>query len=195
MKILDADIETSAAGREGWPEADLPEVAFLGRSNVGKSSLLNALVGRRKLARTSSTPGKTRLLHFFRVRREHDTLRLVDLPGYGFARVAKREQARWGPMIEGYLADRGVLRAVVLLQDARRDPRDEDLDLLAWLAEHEIPAIVALTKVDKLKASERTRTLRTLKEALPVQADWLVATSARTGAGIETLWQRLDTLL
>ncbi len=195
VKILSADIVASAVDPSGWPPPDLPEVAVMGRSNVGKSSLLNKLVARRQLARTSGTPGKTRLLHFFEVGLPGTRLRLVDLPGYGYAKVSQQERRRWRRMIEAYLGERENLRAALLLQDVRRDPGEDELDLIAWLAEREIPVVVALTKLDKLKAKEKTKRLRALAEALPVQADWRIETSAKTGAGVERLWQVLLTLL
>jgi len=195
VKILSAEIVASAAGPEGFPGGGLPEVAVMGRSNVGKSSLLNRLAARRKLARTSSTPGKTRLLHFFRIRRPEVELLLVDLPGYGYAQVSKAERRQWRRLIEGYLQGRQPLRAAVLLQDVRRDPGEDEILLLAWLAEREVPALVALTKVDKLKPSERVRRLRAVRASLPVQADWMIETSAQTGQGVDALWRAIDTLL
>jgi GTP-binding protein len=195
LKILSAEIVATAAGPEGFPPGELPEVAFLGRSNVGKSSLLNRLVARKKLARTSRTPGKTRLLHFYRVERPGRELLLVDLPGYGYAKAAKRERALWKGLIEGYLERREALRAAVLLQDLRRDPSEDETLLIDWLAEREIPALLAFTKIDKLKPSQRAARLRAVGASLPVQADWAVPTSARTGEGIDELWRLIDTLL
>jgi len=195
LKILDARIVATAAGPEGFPAAGLPEVAFLGRSNVGKSSLLNRLLARKQLARTSRTPGKTRLLHFYRADRPGRELILVDLPGYGYAKAAKSERRRWKGLIEGYLEGREVLRAAVLLQDIRRDPSEDETLLLDWLAQRQIPALVAFTKIDKLKPAKRAERLRALGTGFPVQADWMVPTSARTGAGIEQLWRAIDTLL
>jgi GTP-binding protein len=195
LKIISARIVATAAGPEGLPAGGLPEVAFLGRSNVGKSSLLNRLMARKQLARTSRTPGKTRLLHFYRVDRPGRELLLVDLPGYGYAKAAKSERGRWKGLVEGYLQGRRVLRAAVLLQDIRRDPSEDETLLLGWLAERQIPALVAFTKIDKLKPAQRAARLRALGAGFPVQADWMVATSARTGAGIEELWRVIDTLL
>jgi GTP-binding protein len=195
LKILSARIVATAAGPEGFPVGGLPEVAFLGRSNVGKSSLLNRLAARKRLARTSRTPGKTRLVHFYRVDRPESELILVDLPGYGYAKVAKSEREGWQGLVEGYLEGRQALRAAVLLQDLRRDAGEDETLLLRWLAEREIPALVAFTKIDKLKPVTRGARLHVLRGSLAVQADWMVATSARTGAGIEDLWRAIDTLL
>jgi GTP-binding protein len=195
LKILSARIVATAAGPEGFPPQELPEVALLGRSNVGKSSLLNRLVARKQLARTSRTPGKTRLLHFYRVERPGGELLLVDLPGYGYAKTARSERASWKGLIEGYLEGRATLRAAVLLQDLRRDPSEDETLLIDWLAGREIPALVALTKIDKLKPTRRAARLDVVGAGLPVQADWVIPTSARTGEGIDQLWRAIDTLL
>ncbi|MDJ0868394.1 MAG: ribosome biogenesis GTP-binding protein YihA/YsxC [Myxococcota bacterium] len=195
MRVRDARIEATAAGPSGFPPPDVPEVAFLGRSNVGKSSLLNALVGRRQLARTSGTPGKTRLIHFYRVERGSDSLRLVDLPGYGYARVSKRERAGWQGLVESYLDGRSALRAAVLLQDLRRDPGEDETLLLAWLAERGVPALVALTKCDKLKRGARGQRVAALRRELPLAPERVVETSAAKREGIEALWKVLDGFL
>jgi len=195
MKVRRAEVLATAAGPEGYPPEDLPEVAVLGRSNVGKSSLLNRLVGRKKLAYTSSTPGKTRLLHFYRVERPHRDLVLVDLPGYGYAQVSRRERERWAPMIESYLEARRALRGCLLLQDLRRDPGDAELDLLAWLAERARPCVLVLTKADKLKPNARRARIAELGRAVDLPAGRIVATSAQSGAGIDALWKAIDALL
>src|SRR4051812_3446553 len=136
------------AEKEGWrPESSLPEIAFAGRSNVGKSSLLNTLVRRKSFARVSRTPGRTREINFFRI---NNGFVLVDLPGYGYARVSKEKKAEWKPLIESYLRRTTQLRGIVLLLDIRRDPSDDDRAMLDFLAETEVPTIVALTKTDKL---------------------------------------------
>ena len=194
-RILDARIVATAAGPEGFPRDGLPEIAFLGRSNVGKSSLLNKLVGRKKLARTSSTPGKTRLVHFFEARRSEDSLLLVDLPGYGYAKVSRQERRTWKKLVEGYLAGREPLRVAVLLQDVRRDPRADETDLLAWLGERGVPVLVAVTKCDKLGRAKRAARLGEIGRALELPETALVPTSASQGLGIPELWEALDSVL
>jgi GTP-binding protein len=192
-KILAAELVTSASAPAGFPAEGAPEVALLGRSNVGKSSLLNRLVARRSLARTSKTPGRTRLVNFFRVLRPEGELRLVDLPGYGFARVSQAERRAWQALVEGYLAERPSLRLALLLHDVRRDPGADEGDLLPWLAARGIPVLGVLTKVDRLSARERAARLRFFREqglGLP----W-IATSARTGAGRAELWAAIDAAL
>jgi GTP-binding protein len=189
VKILRADLLISCAKARDFPDTPLPEVAFLGRSNVGKSSLLNKLVGRKKLARTSSTPGKTRLIHFFEIATGKRELLLVDLPGYGWAKVSRKERESWGKMVEGYLEGREPLRAAILLQDLRRDFSEDETLLLEWLSEREIPSIVALTKVDKLKPMRRKARIAALKKQLGTLPCPIVATSSASGIGMDDLWR------
>lgn len=190
-----AEWMAAASDPGGFPPPGAPEVALLGRSNVGKSSLLNRLVSRKRLARTSATPGKTRLLHWYRVVRQDDELWLVDLPGYGYAKVAREERAHWRPLVESYLGARSTLRAAVLLQDVRRDWSDDETLLCEWLAEREVPVIVALTKCDKLKPMRRAQRVRALREATGLPEASVVATSAQTGLGLKALWSAIDALL
>jgi GTP-binding protein len=190
--VQTAELLTSAAQASGFPAPEAPEVAFLGRSNVGKSSLLNALVGRKALARTSSTPGKTRLLNWFRVVRGGRETWFVDLPGYGYAKVAKRERAQWKAWIEAYLGDRETLCLAVLLQDLRRDPTEDETLLLQWLAERQVPTVVALTKCDKLKPMRRAERVRLLRTSPELPAGQIVATSAQSGLGIPELWAAIE---
>jgi len=164
----------------------LPQVAVVGRSNVGKSSLINALLGRKRLARVSKTPGRTREIHFYEV---DERLCLVDLPGYGFASVPAEVRQRWTPLIESYLSTSPGLVGVVLLLDARRGPSQDDRGMIDQLARLGTPTLFALTKVDKLSRSERHRATRSIQETLELPGDQVVATSAVSGEGTETLWK------
>ncbi len=167
--------------RGGWrPPSDLPEIAFAGRSNVGKSSLLNTLVRRKSFARVSRTPGRTREINFFRV---NNGFVLVDLPGYGYARISKEKKSEWRPLIEAYLKRTSQLRGIVLLLDIRREPTDDDRAMLDFLAEVEVPTIVALTKTDKLSKSAAETRAAEISRALALDADQVIPFSAMTGAG------------
>ncbi len=188
MKITSAEFVTTATGRSGWPAAGLPEAAFLGRSNVGKSSLLNCLVNRRGLARTSSTPGRTREINFFRVNQKWS---FADLPGYGYAKVSREMRNNWQAMVEDYLTGRKQLKAAVLIQDLRRPPGPEERDLLAWLSGRGIPFLLVATKADKLGRSERHRALLALGQGLGLGPDQITPLSATTREGRDELWKRL----
>ena len=169
----------------GWrPEAKWPEVAFAGRSNVGKSSLLNQLVRRKRLARVSNTPGRTREVNFFLV---NDRFVLVDLPGYGYARISKERRAEWKPLIKGYLRTSTELRGIVQLLDVRHDPTSDDRQMIAFLASIGIPTLFALTKTDKLGASQRKTRIAALTEELSVSEDQVIPFSAVTGEGRDEL--------
>lgn len=177
----------------GWrPEHSLPEVAFAGRSNVGKSSLINKLVRRKKLARVSNTPGRTREVNFFQV---NDQFVLVDLPGYGYARVSKDTRAAWRPLIEGVLRGSPGLRGIVLLLDARHEPSPEDLQMLEFLAELGTPAIIVVTKVDKLTKSARDARLASLAAQAGIEADQMIPFSAVTGEGRDELAEAVVALV
>ena len=169
----------------GWrPDATLPEVAFAGRSNVGKSSLLNRLVGRRALARVSHTPGRTREVNFFRV---NDAFVIADLPGYGYARISKERKAAWRPLIEGYLSGSPQLRGVVLLIDMRHDPTDDDHAMRDYLGDLGAPTLIALTKADKLSKQQVADRRAALARDLGVTDDQVVTTSADKGLGRDEL--------
>lgn len=191
MKILSAELVASAPRVDKLVASGLPEIAFLGRSNVGKSSLLNALARRKKLARTSSTPGKTRELVLFRLETDAGVLGFVDLPGYGWAQVAKRERASWQKLAEGYLEGRKELRLAILLQDVRRDFGEDERLLVAWLAERGIPTRVVITKTDKLKSMKRRERIRALADEIGPHAAAPIATSSESGAGLAELWGTL----
>ena len=181
------------ASATGWkPVSELPEIAFSGRSNVGKSSLLNALVRRKSLARVSSTPGKTREINFFRV---NDAFHLVDLPGYGYARVSKEARNAWRPLIEGYLSTSEHLRGVVQLIDSRHPPSDDDHRMMRFLGSLGVPTIVVATKVDKLKRAEREPMLAGLSAQLGVDDDQLIPFSAHTREGRDDLAQAIVSVL
>lgn len=193
LVIRDVEFLGGMAGTGAWrPAPELPEIAFAGRSNVGKSSLLNRLVGHKKLARVSNTPGRTREVNFFRI---NDAFVIADLPGYGYARVAREQRREWKPLIEGYLADSPMLRGVVLLVDARHDPSTDDLLMREWLGELGAPTLVALTKTDKLRASEVAAREQALARALDVGEDQVVATSAESGKGRDDLAAAVMALL
>ena len=193
VKIRSAEMLTAASKASQFPAPGAPEIAFLGRSNVGKSSLLNKLVARKQLARTSSTPGKTRLVHWYAVERTAGpVVWLVDLPGYGYAKVSKREREQWKELIESYLAQRPTLRAAVLLQDLRRKISEDETLLLEWLAERQVPSLLAITKTDKLKPMRRKQAIAALKRSVDLPRGRILPTSAETGAGIPELWQTLD---
>ena len=177
----------------GWrPPASLPEVAFAGRSYVGKSSLINALVRRKKAARVSNTPGRTREINFFDV---NGSFVLADLPGYGYARISKEKRAAWRPLIEGYLKHSPQLRGVVQLLDARREPTEDDLRMLDFLAALGTPTLVVATKVDKVKSSERETRIGALARASGVETEQVIPFSAVTGMGRDELAEAIVGLL
>ncbi len=194
VRIASAEFERSAAAPGDWPAVDpeWPEVAFCGRSNVGKSSLMNFLVERKGLARVSRTPGRTRLTNFFKVEivdgERRRKLRLVDLPGFGYAQVSKSERATWRPAIEAYLARRDGLRAVVLLVDARRGPELDERELAPWIARRGVAVVPVLTKADKLAKHERRLAADAAARTLAARP---VLTSAEKNEGRDELWRRL----
>ncbi|HEX3868332.1 MAG TPA: ribosome biogenesis GTP-binding protein YihA/YsxC [Gemmatimonadaceae bacterium] len=177
----------------GWrPDPILPEVAFAGRSNVGKSSLLNRLIHRRKFARVSNTPGRTREVNFFKV---NDAFVLADLPGYGYARVSKERRAEWKPLIDGYLRGSPELRGVVQLLDVRHDPTDDDRQMLDFLGDIGVPAVIVVTKTDKLSRAQRVKRVNELAIQLSLDAEQTIAFSAVTGEGRDELAEAIESLL
>lgn len=176
----------------GWrPEPKLPEVAFAGRSNVGKSSLINKLLHRKKFARVSNTPGRTREINFFQV---NDTFILADLPGYGYARVSKEKKAAWRPLIEGYLRGSPVLRGVVQLLDVRHEPTQDDLQMLDFLAQAATPTLIVATKVDKLPKAQRVARVAALAREAGVEVEQVIPFSAVTGEGRDELAEAIVSL-
>ena len=195
MKVQSIEFIKSATRPSHYPEGTLPEIAFAGRSNVGKSSLINTLVQRKGLARTSNTPGRTQLINFFSL---NGRFCMVDLPGYGFAKVPLAVKKKWGPMVEAYLKDRDALRLVVLILDVRREPSGDDLTLLQWLELYRIPVLCVLTKTDKFSRGQAMLRRRQIGACLgmePDDADLLLLFSAKTGEGRDTVWKAIETYL
>jgi len=188
MKIISAEFIKSATKPSEYPPGNLPEVAIAGKSNVGKSSLINALVNRKNLAKTSSSPGRTQVINFFRV---NDALSLVDLPGYGYAKVSLEVRETWKPMVESYLQTRHEIRLVILIVDSRRGTSPDDLALLDWLDYHRIPSLIVLTKADKLSQFERARQKKALGQQPLLAGKTLSFFSALTGEGKEELWKMI----
>ncbi len=197
VQVVSAEFAKTATRPQEWPRGMAPEIAFVGRSNVGKSSMLNALTRRKGLARVSNTPGRTRALQFFDVSYRPSPaarprpLRFCDLPGYGYAKVSKAERDRWAAMIEDYLRGRDVLRAVVLIVDARHPPAESDLDAAAFLRGAGRRLVVAATKMDKLPRTRRGAALREVESAMDVPLGEAVPFSAIEGTGAEALWGRI----
>jgi GTP-binding protein len=183
----------SAFHESHYPPPDKPEIAFAGRSNVGKSSLINVLVNRKKMARTSSTPGRTQALNFFLM---NNRLYLVDLPGYGFARVPLEVKRSWGKMVEAYLRSRNNLKGVVIILDIRRDPNKGDMDLLHWLSEYGIKPIIVLTKADKLSRNKCSTRLKSISKDIGTTANEKpIVFSAKTKEGKEEIWRKIESII
>jgi GTP-binding protein len=182
MKILSADFVISAVLPAQFPKDRKPHIAFAGRSNVGKSSLINALLHRKNLVKTSATPGKTQLINFFLI---NSAFYFTDLPGYGYARVPRAVTETWAPMVEGYLKGTSDLKAVVVLLDCRRPPDERDRQMVLWLRQQDIPAIFTLTKMDKLNRQEAEHAQKMVNSVLDISG---IPTSAKSGLGIKELW-------
>jgi len=188
MIIKSAEFVTSAVKRPQYPPEVLPEIAFAGRSNVGKSSLINTLVNRKHLVKTSSTPGRTQLINFFDI---NQNLTFVDLPGYGYARVPAAIRKKWGPMIETYLSTRQTLKGVVIIMDIRRLPREEEQNLIHWLAHYSIASILVLTKTDKLSKTKLIKQQAAIIKALAVAKEDVILFSAKTRRGKDAVWDAI----
>jgi GTP-binding protein len=187
MKITSARFVASATTPASYPRDQRPEIAFLGRSNVGKSSLLNTLLNQRGLARTSSTPGRTQALNFFLI---NESFYFTDLPGYGYAKVSKAARAAWGELIENYLAKRRQLVLSILIVDSRHEPSPLDLQMKNWLQHFGLPFLVVSTKIDKLSANEERASLQRARKVLGTER--IIPFSALTRAGVRELWDEIQ---
>jgi GTP-binding protein len=184
LPVKTAEFVTSAIKPSQYPES-LPQIAFCGRSNVGKSSMINCILNRKKLVKTSSTPGKTRLINFFRI---NESYYFVDLPGYGYAKVSKKERAKWRPMIETYFKSKQDVLGAVILLDIRHDPRQEELELFSWFEQHHIPYLIVLTKADKLSKTKQINQHKKIAQHLSLPKDGIIRFSAKTRQGKEEIW-------
>ncbi|MBQ8941862.1 MAG: YihA family ribosome biogenesis GTP-binding protein [Firmicutes bacterium] len=190
MNVNNVSLEAVAVKKEQYPQTGMPEVAFAGKSNVGKSSLINCMINRKALARTSQNPGKTRTINFYNV---EDKLYFVDLPGYGYAKAPKSEQQKWGKMIEGYLLKREELKAIIMLVDIRHEPGENDLMMYDWLKHYGHNIIIVATKSDKLKRSQLDKHKKMLKNAFGLEKDEiLLPFSSETRSGKEELWEIIE---
>jgi GTP-binding protein len=187
MKIKSAEFVKSAFDRSHWIDSDLPEVAFLGRSNVGKSSLINSLLQRKALARTSNTPGRTQSINYFLI---NESFYFVDLPGYGFAKVSKAMRKGWGAMAEQYLTESGRLVLCIQLIDSRHEPTVLDIELNEWLRFHEKPHLVVATKADKLSNNQLVKQIRTITSVFTKST--VLPYSSHTGTGRDLLWAQIE---
>ena len=193
MEIKKVSLETVCGVTSTLPENQLPEVAFAGKSNVGKSSLINALMNRKSLARTSGQPGKTQTINFYNL---NDQIYLVDLPGYGYAKTARRERELWGEMIERYLHTSDVLRAVFLLVDIRHAPSENDRQMFDWMKYMGFDPVVIATKLDKIKRSQVNRQIKVIREGLGADGETIIVPfSAQTKQGRETIWDFMDQVI
>lgn len=186
MNVNQVELTISAVQEDQYPTDQQPEIALVGRSNVGKSSLTNVLINRKNFAHTSSQPGKTQTLNFYHV---EEALYFVDVPGYGYAKVSKKQREKFGKMIEHYLTNRDQLKGVIELVDGRHVPTDDDIAMYQWLTYYQVPTLVVATKVDKLKPSQYNRIEKQVRQALRMQAGApLILFSAQTRLGKEQVW-------
>ena len=192
MIITSAEFVKSAVKPSQYTSSALPEIAFTGRSNVGKSSLINTLVNRKHLVKTSSTPGRTQLINFFIINK---TISFVDLPGFGYAKVPESVRKSWGPMIETYLTTRNTLKGVVLIMDLRRIPGIQELNFIEWLHYFNIPSILILTKSDKLSKIKQKNQHMAIAKALSINKEELILFSAKSRIGKDDVWGAIERLI
>ncbi len=189
MKVIDAKLLVSAVKPNQYPDLHLPEIALAGRSNVGKSSFINKMINRKKLARTSQKPGKTQTLNFYQINEE---IIFVDVPGYGYAKVSKAEREAWGEMIETYFLQREQLCAALLIVDIRHNPTEDDQMMYEWLKHHGISVVVIATKADKISRGKRMKQVKQIRRSLAMdESDSLIPFSAETGEGKELAWNAI----
>lgn len=190
MKVHNVEMIMSAVRPEQYPKEGYPEFALAGRSNVGKSSFINKMIGRKSLARTSSKPGKTQTLNFYKI---EEQLFFVDVPGYGYAKVAKTSRATWGKMIEEYLITREEMRAVIQIVDLRHPPTVDDSIMYDLLVHHGIPAIVIATKADKIPKGKRDKHMKVIRETLNMRPeDQIIIFSSEKGIGMDEAWREIE---
>lgn len=187
MKVTDVCFVKSVYHLQDLPKPVLPEFAFSGRSNVGKSSLINTLLNRKGFAKTSATPGRTQSINFMEINK---AFCFVDLPGYGYANVPLSVRKKWLPLIEGYLKDRSTLRLVIIIGDIRREPQEEEMLYAAWLNQHGIPLMIVLTKIDKVTKQQQIKSLKLWKNRLGIEGE-IILFSAATGEGKDRIWKHL----
>lgn len=193
MIIRKAEIIMTAVKKEQYPATVVPEIAFAGKSNVGKSSMINALLNRRSLARTSSQPGKTQTINFYNI---NDMLNFVDLPGYGYAKVSKTEKDKWSPMIDTYLHNRNQLREVFLLVDIRHEPSQNDIQMYNWIKACGYTGYVIASKADKLSRQQQIKSIAVIKKTLEIKDNGLIFPfSATSKAGVEEIWDLFENVL
>ena len=190
MNLNNVELMLSAVSKRQYPNTNFPEIAFAGRSNVGKSSLINKLLNRKKLARVSAQPGKTATINFYDIDK---TLIFVDLPGYGFAKVSKQEKEKWGKMIEEYLNEREQLIQVILLVDMRHKPTNDDIMMFNWIVESGFEPVVIATKKDKVKPSQRESALKLIKDTLNI--DEVIPFSSEKGDGVDEVWSLFKNMI
>ncbi len=192
MKIKTVEFVKSAVKASHYPEYDFPEIAFAGRSNVGKSSLINTLILRKNMVKTSSKPGCTQLINFFLI---NEVLSFVDLPGYGYAKVSKKIRAQWQPMINLYLSQRKSLLGLILLVDIRRDPGKKEFEMVEWLESHEMPYLVVLTKADKLSKTKQQKRHLSICSQLNREKNSVILFSSKTKKGRDTILEEIKNLI